>query len=261
MLPKDVKILYFYSVNRLWSFMSAPYMFVLFIFSKTVRLTLFILLLVSLFHGLSNLSGFTRDQMIFFFLCFNMIDTAAQFLFREVYYFRPLLISGGLDQILIKPFNPLVRVLLGGPDFIDCAMLIIMTVITVWFTASRFHPAPLQWLLYFALLVNGILLAAGFHIFVLGLGIRVIGVDHLVMIYRDLTALMRIPVDLYIEPIRFIITYLLPMGIMFTFPAKALLGLLSLSNILISFSFAFLLLYLALIYWHRSLRHYSSASS
>jgi len=40
----------------------------------------------------------------------------AQLLFRDVYRFRPKVVSGDFDLILVKPINPLFRVLLGGAD-------------------------------------------------------------------------------------------------------------------------------------------------
>ena len=41
-----------------------------------------------------------------FYLCFNVVDTIGQMLFREVYRFRPLIISGGFDMVLVKPLSP-----------------------------------------------------------------------------------------------------------------------------------------------------------
>ena len=258
---KELKIIIRYSLNSFQTVLSNPIIFFLFLFSKIIRLGLFVMFLSFLFRGVSGLMGFSRDQIIFFFLSFNLIDTIAQLMFREVYRFRPLIVSGNFDFVLSKPVNPLIRVLFGGPDIIDVAMLFIILSVTAWFAICHFHPSSTSWLTYVLLIVNGLVISASFHILVLAIGILTLSVDHLIMIYRDLTALMRIPVDLYIEPIRFILTFLIPLGIMLTFPAKALLGLLSLQNILFSFIFALSTLYLALKFWHFSLRHYSSASS
>ena len=45
-------------------------------------------------------------QMLVFYLCFNIVDTIGQLLFREVYRFRSLIVTGGLDMVLVKPLNP-----------------------------------------------------------------------------------------------------------------------------------------------------------
>ena len=110
-------------------------------------------------------------------------------------------------------------------------------------------------------MLSGLLLAAAFHIFVLGVGVITTAIDHLIMVYRDFTSMLRIPVDLYIEPIRFLLTFAIPLGIMITFPAKSLMGLLSPQFIAISLAFSLVALFLSLKFWHWSLKRYSSASS
>ena len=48
-----------------------------------------------------------------------LIDVISQFLFREVYRFRPLVVSGEFDLVLVKPVSSLFRSLAGGADVID----------------------------------------------------------------------------------------------------------------------------------------------
>ena len=234
---------------------------VIFMAGKAIRILMFLLFLTFIFRGAADIAGYNRDQIVFFYLAFNFIDTSAQLFFREVYRFRPLVVSGNLDFVLFKPVNPLVRVLLGGADVMDLIMLGLIGIATVWFGVGFISGSLLHWLLFALLVINGIILSAAFHITVLGIGIITVSIDHLIMIYRDLTALMRIPVDLYIEPLRSLLTFVIPLGIMFTFPAKALMGLLSWQIILVSFVLALSALFVSLIFWRYSLRHYQSASS
>lgn len=232
--------------------------FLLFL-GKFLRIGLFLIFLNFLFTGTGSMAGYSRDQIIFFYLSFNVVDTIAQLLFREVYRFRSHVVTGSLDLILTKPAHPLIRVLLGGADLLDTGMLVLLIGAVVWFGTSRISISPLQWTYYIVLVANSLLMAAAFHIFVLGLGIRTTSVDHLVMIYRDLTSLMRIPVDLYREPVRFLLTFLIPIGIMFTFPPKVLMGLLSPLLLGISIIAGCLFFYLSLRYWESSLKTYQSA--
>lgn len=258
---KELKILARYTTNSFQLVFTGTGIFIFFLISKLLRIGLFLGFLTFLLKGTNGVGGFNPAQMIFFYLSFNLIDTLAQLLFREVYRFRALVISGGLDQILVKPVHPLIRVLLGGPDVIDLAMMVLLTGFTVWYAQSNFHPGLQQWLLYILLAINGIIISAAFHITVLGLGVITTSVDHLVMIYRDLTSLMRIPVDLYIEPVRTLLTFLIPLGIMLTFPPKALLNLLSWQMVLLALLISSLAFFLAMKFWNYSLRHYQSASS
>jgi ABC-type uncharacterized transport system permease subunit len=105
------------------------------------------------------------------------------------------------------------------------------------------------------------ILAAAFHVLILTLCILTTSIDHLTMVFRDTMSMVRIPVDVYSEPLRGILTFVVPLGIMMTFPPKALMGLLSGPLIFTSFFIAFLTLASTLFFWKRSLREYQSASS
>lgn len=205
--------------------------------------------------------GYSRQQMLMFYLIYNLIDTTAQMMFREVYRFRPLIVFGGFDAVLTKPFSPIIRSLFGGPDFIDLGVLIIIVGTMIHVANTYIHPSWPQIILFSAMVINSLLISAALHILILGIGIITFSVDHLVMVYRDLTALMRIPVDMFTNPVRSILTFVVPVGIMFTFPAKVLFGLLSWQMVILSFIFGGLSLYLSLKFWHYSLRQYQSASS
>ncbi len=250
-----------YSNNSFQQVLSQRATIIIFMTGKILRIALFLIFLNFVFGSTRNLAGYSREQIIFFYLSFNLIDTLAQLLFREVYRFRPLVVSGGLDGILVKPINPLLRVLLGGADVLDFVMLILIIITTLWYGVTFLAPSLSQWMLYGLLIINGLAIAASFHIFVLGLGIITTSVDHLINIYRDLTSMLRIPADVYIEPIRFLITFILPLGIMITFPAKALMGLLSPLLIVLSVILSLISIFVSLAFWHYSLRHYQSASS
>jgi len=258
---KNLKIWRYYTINAFQQALAHRGMVLVFLFGKSLRIGLFLIFLFFLFQDAVSLAGFTREQIIFFYLSFNLIDTLGQLLFREVYRFRPLIVSGGLDFILLKPFHPLIRVLLGGADVIDLLMLSVLLVSTVWYGVVHITGNPLSWALFTLLVINGLLIAAAFHIFVLGIGIMTVSVDHLVLIYRDLTSLLRIPVDLYIEPVRTLLTFVIPIGIMITFPPKVLMGLLSGQAILFSLLLASFSLFASLRFWNYSLRHYQSTGS
>jgi ABC-2 type transport system permease protein len=230
------------------------------LFGKSARVILFLGFLYFLLDSTKGMAGYNKEQVIFFYLSFNLIDAAAQFLFREVYRFRELVISGDLDLVLVKPINPLLRVMLGGTDILDLLMLIFISVAVVY-TGSHISLNGINWLVYLALLFNSMILAAAFHILILTLCILTTSIDHLTMVFRDTMAMLRIPVDVYSEPLRGILTFVIPLGIMMTFPPKALMGMLSFPLIFLSFAISFAVFYIALFFWKRSLREYQSASS
>ncbi|KKU12338.1 MAG: hypothetical protein UX19_C0002G0045 [Candidatus Woesebacteria bacterium GW2011_GWA1_45_8] len=234
--------------------------FAIFLVGKVLRFLFFLGFLFFLLKGTNTLAGYGINQVIFFFLTFNFIDATAQFFFREVYRFRPLVVSGDLDLVLVKPISGLFRVLLGGADLIDFVTLPPLA-FALFYVGRLLNPTTFEVGLFLLLVINGLLIATAFHIFVLSLGIITLEIDHTVMIYRDLTSLGRFPVDIYKQPLRGVLTYLLPVGVMVTLPAKALMGLVTPPGVLASFALSAIVIFLSLRFWNFALTKYTSASS
>jgi ABC-2 type transport system permease protein len=235
-------------------------LFIMFLFGKILRLVFFTAFLYFLVKGAKALAGYDINQIIFFFLTFNVIDILGQFLFREVYRFRRLVVSGDLDLVLIKPTSALFRVLMGGADIIDL-VTIPPLIAAVLYVGGLLNPTSLQIIGYLFLILNGILIATAFHIAVLAFGILTLEVDHMVMVYRDVINLGRLPVDVYKQPLRAVLTFFIPVGIMITLPAKVLMGLVSIKGVFLSFVLGIAVVFIAKKFWDFSLTRYTSASS
>lgn len=258
---KSLRVWGFYTTSAYQQAFASRLAALLLLGGKILRIVVFTIFLLFLLSGIRDLAGFDKNQVIFFYLTFNLIDTLGQLFFREVYRFREMIIEGNLDGVLVKPVNPLIRVLLGGTDPLDLIMLILLIGVTAYWGVNFISQNPINYLIYTLLILNAFLLSAAFHIFVLGLGIFILSVDHIIFTYRDFANLLRVPVDLYKQPLRFTLTFLIPLGIMYTFPAKALMGVLNPVYLIISFGIGGLFLLLALWFWKYSLKYYQSASS
>lgn len=260
-MKKSLKIWWFYTSNSFQQMAANRLAMGIFLFGKIFRIGMFFLFLNLVFFSAKSLGGYSPAQAILFYLIFNIIDTAGQLLFREVYRFRTLLVTGDLDLVLVKPINPLIRVLLGGADLFDVIILLVLLVIFGIFVPANFTITWITGLGFLIMFASSILLSAGFHITILALGILFINIDHLVMIYRDLTVLMRIPVDVYSLPLQFFLTFILPLAVMFTFPAKALMGLFSWQSVFLCFLISVFCFLISYRFWLWSLKFYASASS
>lgn len=234
---------------------------VVFLIGKFLRFFFFFFFIFIIFSKTKAIASYNIWQIMFFFASFNLVDNMAQFFLREVYRFRNNVLMGFFDYVLTKPFSPLFRSLFGGSDVLDLS-IITLSIGTVLFSITKIGEISLIGIiLYFFLIVNAFIIALAFHIAVLGIGILTTEVDNTIMLYRDLTQMGRVPVDIYREPVRGIITFIIPVGIMMTFPSKALMGLLSFNILLFSFLFGGAALFLSLKFWNYSLKHYQSASS
>ena len=255
-----LKIWWFMSKNSFLSYLMHKVGISFLLLGKMLRFILFLAFIFFLLKGTEKLAGYGLNQTIFFFLTFNLIDTVTQFFFRGVYRFRPLIVTGNFDLVLVKPVNALFRSLLGEADVLD--LITIPPLLgAVIYVGTLLQPSSGQIFLYILLIINGLVLATAFHIAVISMGIVTLEIDHTIMIYRDLTNLGRLPVDIYRQPLRGVLTYFIPVGVMITLPAKALMGFVTPFGVIVSFAIAAFAVFASLNLWNFALKRYASASS
>ncbi len=230
----------------------------IFIVGKTLRISLFLIFLFALKDKITLLAGYSFDQLIVFYLIFNLFDLLGQIFYRGIYWYRNEIISGNFDFTLTKPINPLFQVLVSHTDWLDIPPLIF----TVIFLIFKLPTVGWQELLSFiALGFLAMVLITAIHILVAAVGVLTTEVDNAIWIFRDLSLMARFPTDIYIEGVRAFLTFIVPVALIFTFPAKALLGLLPLKMFIVAAVFAVIFYYLVIKFWHYSLKQYASASS
>lgn len=256
-MKKTFHIFFLFSKYSIKSTLQNRFSTILFIIGKLVRFSIFFFFISYLLQKTQVLAGYTFHQTLIFFLTYNVIETIAQLLFREVYRFGPLVVSGELDTILIKPYHPFLRILVGGVDPLDMFTLVIYLALLIYFILS----AGVQIILlipYIALIINALIIATSFHIAVLALGVLTTEVDHTIMLYRDITRLGTFPIDIYKEPLKSILTFVIPIGIMMSFPVKSLFRILSFPLLTFSITLSCTMLLLALMMWNKALQKYQS---
>lgn len=254
------KVWWLMSRNSVIGILSERLTLLVFLASKILRFGLFGFFLFFVFGGTNGIAGYTRQQALFFFATFNVVEVISQFLFREVYRFRSLIVSGDFDLVLVRPMNPLFRALLGGMDFIDFVTIPPLVVVAA-LAGSGLAPSGLEVVYWSVLVLNGIVISAAIYTVVLALGILTTEVDQSVMIFRDLANLGRLPIDIYKEPLRSIITFIVPIGVMYTLPPKALFGFVSPAQVALYCLFGLVAFVLSYKFWQYAIRKYASASS
>ena len=259
---KRLKIYWYYwvrmSVMTFQSLIATRLASVLFLSGKIIRISLFFIFLLALKDKIQLLAGYNLDQLIVFFLIYNVFDLLGQIFFRGIYWYRNEIITGNFDFTLLKPLNPLFQILVSHTDWLDIPALIL----TVIFLIIKLPAVSGVELLAFIIMgIIAMILITAVHIFVAAIGVLTTEVDHAIWIYRDLSQMARFPVDIYIESVRFFLNFIVPVGLIFTVPAKALFGVLSWQWAMgtIAFTLGFYLIIIK--FWHYALKKYSSASS
>lgn len=230
----------------------------LFLVGKFIRFGLFIFFLQVLQQRLTSVGGYGFSELLTFFLMFNILDMVGQIFFRGIYWFRNQVVSGEFDFALIQPVSALFRVLTQHTDVLDVPLMVVVMVVLA--------RQPLDWwgrngAMGLIALVSGMVIVVAIHIVVAALGVMTTEVDHTIMIYRDVAQMARLPIDIYTDWIRAVLTFVVPIGVAFTFPAKALLGLLTWPVVAVSMVGAMVTLWMTLKLWNYALKQYASASS
>lgn len=260
-MRKYLEVLKRYSLNSIRISLEHKGSAMIFLFGKLLRTLMAGVFIVVLLNRTTFLAGYTLQETLLFYMTYNIVDSITQMLFREVYRFRPLILSGDFDTVLVKPVHPFVRVLVGGVDILDILPTLIYIASTVYLFTILPGIEAINLVWFVLLIINGIVIATAFHILVLALGIISTEVDHTIMIYRDITRFASFPIDIYSEPLRSVLTFVVPVGVMMTFPAKSALGLLSSEAVIISFGIALLFMLFSIMMWQSALAKYQSASS
>ena len=246
--------------NSIRSWINRKEAVVIFVTGKVVRYIFYFGFLYFLVTRTNGILGFSANQALFFTATFTLVDVLGQFLFRSVYTFRQLVVSGDFDLVLLKPINPLFRSIAGGPDPMDLITIPPIVGVVVY-VGSLLNPTLLSVLFFVVLVINALLVSMSIHILVVSLSIIALTADHLVMVFRDFSTMGRFPVDIYKEPLKSFLTFVVPVSLMFTVPSKALMGLLSPVGVLISMFFGVTIFIFSLKFWNFALKKYTSASS
>ena len=166
----------------------------LFIIGKLVRFGFFFIFLFAVLSRVGGMAGYSREEVIWLFLVFNLVDITIQFIFRGVYHFRPLVVSGNYDLDLLKPLPSFFRPLFGHVDIMDFLALIPLVGFSLWFVVH--YQLVNNWanlVGFLALFITSLSLGFAFHLAVCAVCILTTEIDHLIWVYRDLTAMARFP--------------------------------------------------------------------
>lgn len=233
---------------------------------KCIRLAFFLIFLVAIYKHVPSVAGYSILEVAFFFLTFNVVDIVAQLFFRGIYGVGRDIREGDMDFYLIQPINPLFRISSNLIDFLDFLTLLPVLVLIGFILPKILVNLSLtdafgRTVLYVSLCANGVVIAFCLHVLIASLTISTQQMENTLWLYRDLVSLGRFPVDIYVESVRAILTFAIPIAVMVSYPSKALLGLLSVNKILFAFLLSGALLFVSISIWQTALRRYCSVSS
>ncbi len=170
--------------------------------------------------------------------------------------------KGTLDFVLLKPADSQFLV---STTRIEpwCVTDLLGGLLVVGWAFARMGrwPAAADLLAGAALLFAAVLVLYSIWILVVSLSFFVVRVDNLAYLFQSVFDAARWPISIFPGPVRLIFTFVLPLALMTTYPAMAILGELSASTGASCLLGAAVFAILARLAWTLSLRRYTSASS
>jgi ABC-2 type transport system permease protein len=248
--------------NNLQNQLLTPSSSILFTIGKLFYFIFTLLSIFAIFNQTTSLQGYSLPQGIIIAIVYSLLESIFGFIFRSLYTFRPILIKGDFDLDLLKPLPAFFRPLFSGPDFLDIPLIIIQFFSLIYFINYYSINISLLTIIitayYFAI---SLILAFSIHQFIAAFSILTSEIDSLVMLFRNFSRAGVVPTDIYKSSFAFILNYIVPVTILFTLPAKALVGLTNTSILVYATAYTAIFFLLTFQLWNYSLKKYTSASS
>jgi ABC-2 type transport system permease protein len=168
--------------------------------------------------------------------------------------------KGTLDFLLLKPVDAQFLLSTSKLDLSHAADLLAGLGLAVY--AARASGAELSLgsvALAALVLTCAVAILYALWIMVVSLSFRVVKIDNLSYLIVSTFDAARFPASVFRGVLAFVFTFVIPIALMTTYPALALLSKLELSRVLIALSVSFAFLAAARSIWLRSIRHYTGA--
>ena len=170
--------------------------------------------------------------------------------------------KGTLDYVLLRPADALVLCLVTAfaPWRLIEALGGVVLIVVGLIQLGRM-PSSLDVLAALGMGLAGMLALYAVGVLILCASFRAVQLQNLTFLMEALLDFARWPAQVFRGFLRMVVTFLIPLAVMTTYPSEALLGRLAGSTVLTAIATSVALMVVARLLWTRSLRGYSSASS
>lgn len=168
--------------------------------------------------------------------------------------------KGTLDFVLLKPADAQFLVSTSRFQLWRVSSLVsALAVFVIAFARLGFSPSPKGVLMSLVLLVTATVLLYSLWILIISAAFYVVKVDNLTYLFGSIFDAARWPSSVFRGALKLIFTFVVPLTVMTTYPAEALLGRLELSTLAASVAGSAVFALAARGVWLRSVGHYTSA--
>lgn len=170
--------------------------------------------------------------------------------------------KGTLDFVLLKPANGQMLATITACNLMRISdVLIGFGLIASGLYRMGHVPTLTQFVTFAVMIPSGMVTVYSIWLMLTTLAFWFVRVENFGEVFYAFYETGRFPVSIYRPWLRFVLTYIVPIAFLTTFPASALLGKLSAPFVASAAVIAATLFYLSSRFWNYAIRFYSSASS
>jgi len=238
------------------NFLSSLVYSILWAFWTTAGVTIF-------YYHRPSLGGWTYDEILVvigLFIIFNGVIDAV--LRPNILRLTEHVQKGTLDFVLIKPANSQFLATITAISVYKCLDLILGFALLGYGLFRVGHwPSLSEWLLFAVMMPAGLVIVYSMWLFLATLAFWFVKIDNFTELFYTFYEAGRFPITVYRGWIRGILTFVVPVAFLTTFPAATLMGRLSFRYAIESLLMALIFFYGSSRFWRYAIRFYSSASS
>jgi viologen exporter family transport system permease protein len=232
------------------------------VLQNLVWIGFFVMILLVVYGKTDSIAGWSKGHAFVLGATVFVMNSVSSAFFFSLTDIPQQVRLGTLDFVISKPVDSQFWVSMRRFNFDQIGALIagvIMVLIGVHI--SFLHPSFGQWTAYVVSVVASIAIFYAFSLAMMTTGIWLVRVDNLFVLGESIVQVARYPLDIYPTGAQRFLTYVVPLGLLSTVPARQLVHPASPVMALLSLGWAALAVFLSRRFWRYAMRHYTSASS
>ncbi len=216
-----------------------------------------------LFQQTNTIAGWDKNEALTLFGIFMCINEWWYTLFfMNLTRIPEYVQKGDFDSLLLKPISTQFIATMKFFMIFTLPNALLSFFVILYYSSIVSKKISLgDYILTAFLTFNGLMILYSIMLFFVTLSFWIVRLKAFWEIYGVLTEGARYPVDLFKNPLRFVFIYIIPLAVIFTFPAQNLVKTLSPVYLISSFIIGMIFFWVSHKFFYLGIRHYNSASS
>ena len=216
-----------------------------------------------IYENATDIAGWVENEVLLLVFVCGLIDSIHSFLCATGYISIPGKInSGELDFLILKPINNRFYMAFQYVNIGQIFNIIFNFIMTTYFLFMVYpNLGAGKVVLFYLLVLNGLLIVNTFYFMLSMLAFWVIQVSAIIGFSQELFTIGNKPINIYPKVLQKIFTFIVPFAVAFSYPVLFLKNELSVSGVMMSFVISIIFFLVSCFVYKKGIKRYSSASS